>query len=428
MPKARTNKGVDLNKIKKPVGSYPATLYIGNMSFGGKLSRMNNVSNKEIKQAIKEVLKEISKPNELITELKIGEAEALVERVAQEEKFTPEDMKEVRDNILKLVGGWDTYAKIYDLMRNEGESLEEIAIGAAGDAAQEKLLELMFKEAGGNISKVVDGIFICADQYAEDKEKWKNRADALNAKRMLNDFYEKVNERIENKANSCQMGWSLAIEDTNRAYFSFYGIEGNCQTWNVRMLLKKKDEGKGGPSGNYEGPIDIEVEYDMGPFDRGYLENLLSDMRENPQYCIAEKELSMKYTYEYSPTKITRRLQTCSTSINIVSSNTNIISEPIDFANFDDDKKIKLAHKLITTYENDSDDGCHYYFKKISYYKSNNEEKITVKDRIIEDYIICDGKKSLLEDPSNTDDYILWDTTIWEQWDKEKRLEISFPK
>ena len=76
-------KGVDRSKFKGSAKSFPVTLTIGNSSFDGKLSRMNNATDAEIEKAIKEALKEME-----INELDIGDAERLVEKVAKDGEFT----------------------------------------------------------------------------------------------------------------------------------------------------------------------------------------------------------------------------------------------------------------------------------------------------------------------------------------------------
>ena len=68
------------------------------------------------------------------------------------------------------------------------EFLLDTAVGAARDKAAEKLL----KKAGGPVLQVTDALMFLSEKYEQDKQRWKDRVDAINAKRMLMDFYNKA--------------------------------------------------------------------------------------------------------------------------------------------------------------------------------------------------------------------------------------------
>ncbi len=419
-----TNKGVDRSKFKGKGNGYPVTLYIGNLSFNGSLSRMNTATDQEIEQAIKEALDEMG-----LNELDIGDAEKLVEQVASDEVFTDEDMKEVRDNILKLAGV-DTFVDVMEYVLGGGDkSASDIALDAAMDKAKEKALEIALEGvgegAGGVVSTLFDTAVISADQYAKDKEKWKNRAASALAQETLKEFYDKVNEKLGNRAGQRFKGWVLNIEDSASRNFTFYTIEGNLETWNVNVNLKKPDSGDtDGPSGTYTGIVQITVEYEMSAFDQNFKDWGINKSGYHDAVYNSFQQIGnvdMKHTDDYLPTHLYRNLDSTDYSVYlpVPVGKGQTTKTKIDFSGFSDAKEINISHKLTTT-ANVSGGDFKIIHKYTVNYKSDGEEQINVSTV---SNTIVNGESHTVEDRETLD----WDPGVWEQWEKEKWLEISYP-
>jgi len=231
------NTGVDRSKIKAPISErYPVILRIGELSFEGKLAHMSEITGEDIEKAIEEVLKEVGK-----TEAEIGEAEALVKKVAKDNTFTKEDServgKEIREFILKQTG-MDTPVEIIEhFLGINDRPLDEFLLDSMEGAAKDKAAQILLGELGGPVTDVVEGLMFLSEKYEQDKKKWKDRAEAVNSNRMLQDFYRRINNKIEKISKQRQQGWAVSMDqETDSRYFSFFGVPGNLEIWTIDIM------------------------------------------------------------------------------------------------------------------------------------------------------------------------------------------------
>lgn len=425
---ARAGKGVDRGKVKTQQLVYPATLTIGGMSFRGQVSRMDKLTDEEIEKIIKDALKDAK-----MTELEVSEAQDTVDRVAKEEELTPEDVDRVMDNIMKLAG----VDNVADVIRAIGNtSAEDFAVslgGFAADEAKEKALAWILEQAeegagdaAGPITKILDMILISADQYALDKQKWKDRVDAANAQRKLNKLYDYIKEMMDNAAGARSRGWSLWIKDTDRRNFTFYGVAGNLETWTVLMILKKPDAGEDvSAGGKYTGSVSIIVEYEMSVFDEGFKNSELSGAKffaESFKSAAGNLTVTVdKPKDDYAKTKISRNLDSADFSLAVtVPSGSGSVRTAVDFSGFKDDKQISIRHK-VTLKSAMSGNGNNVKTVHVLEFATENEEKLTRT---------ADYNATNLGVNANAavSDTVAWDSAIWEQWEKEKWLEITHPQ
>jgi hypothetical protein len=123
-----------------------------------------------------------------------------------------------------------------------------------------------------NLVNVVNFADMLADEYAHDKQKWKDIAEGANAKRTLNDFYEELQDKIDNyKEKSSKKGWTIDFDHamTYRS-FSFFEVDGNIQTWYLDMLLSQESPDElGSIAGTYSGNYTMMAKHDMSCFTSG---------------------------------------------------------------------------------------------------------------------------------------------------------------
>lgn len=422
----RINTGVDRSKIRITISeSYPVILRIGKLSFEGKLARLSHVTEKDINDAIEKTLKEVGK-----TEGEIGEAEALVKKVARDNTFTKEDSERVGKEIRKFIykqTGCDTIVEIIEhIIGLNDRPVEDFILDTLEGAAKEKAATMILGKLGGPVTQVIEGLMFLSEKYEQDKQKWKNRADAVNANRMLQDFYRRLNNNIEKIAKQRPQGWALTIEfATDSRYFSFFEIPGNLEIWEVFLHLKKFDKGNDiNPTGLYTGEVNINIKYEMSKFDEG-IQDKYQDWIEG-LYKEVDQELGFKWEYknEGSLTNISRILNTTDAFINVPrwSASDKNLKIPIDFTNVDDYKNIEINRKIERTLDHVYE-GIRYQAKSNMTFKTENEEKILYTYEPHYFRLISDGYTGTLPENKVTGE-IPWDSSIWESWDGFMELEI----
>lgn len=427
---AAPGKGVNRERIKEQNLIYPATLSIGSMSFRGRISRMDKATDSEIEEAIKKALDEMG-----LTELEVGEAQALVEKVAKDEELTKEDVDAVMDNLFKLAGV-DSLAELLKVMFGDSsKSFTEAMADYAADEVKGKALDWILEqiaEGGSEVfsvaTKLLDMVVISMDQYEKDQQKWKNRVDAANAERMLNEFYDKVNETLDNMQGMRSRGWSLQIEDTANRNFTFFGVEGNMETWTVNMLLKKFDTGDNvSASGTYTGIVSITVEYEMSEYDKGFKDWCINKSGFYDTYIAAVSaagKLKLDASDDYEKTYIHRNLtgDNFSTSLSVPVAKGQSVRSQLSFSDFEDIKDIAIQHKITVLAKlSGKVKMTHDYELQ---YSSENEEALSVNTT--SNVTVTAGGKTITN-TSTDKQKVKWDSSIWEQWEKEKWLEITYP-
>lgn len=418
-------RGVDRSKIKILSSQrYPAILTMGELSFEGVLARQSQITEEDIEKAIKEALKKYNK-----TEAEIGEAEALVEKVARDEVFTAEDSKrvgkEIRDFIGKQTGTYILMEVIEHILELNDRPLDEFILDTAVGAAQDKAVDLLLGELGGPVTDIVEGLMFLSEKHEQDKQKWKDRAEAIDAKRMLQNFYSHANYRLHHIAQGKPQGWRVSINATDSRYFTFFGIPGNLEIWTITMSLDKKDKGNDKePKGQYNGFVDIEVKYEMSKFDEG-IQNKYQDWIDG-LYNELDQEMGFKWAYKNggSPTQIYRHL-----------------SEPDDYnlyiadmkqkisLNFDgiDDYKIIGIDRQIERSVNQVHDNVHVQAKSIMSFKADNKEELLYSYEPQYFNLTVDGFGAAIPENKVTGE-VPWDESLWEYWENDKVLEFVLPK
>ncbi|NCC69066.1 MAG: hypothetical protein EOM14_12895 [Clostridia bacterium] len=120
------------------------------------------------------------------------------------------------------------------------------------------------------ITSVVTFSDMLADAQTYDRQKWQDIAAGAEAKRLLNDFYEALQDGIENyKQKSDKAGWSIDFSQavSDERVFTFFGVSGNYQYWYLDMLMSQKSTNEyGSVAGEYEGHFTIRAKNLMEGF------------------------------------------------------------------------------------------------------------------------------------------------------------------
>lgn len=286
-PAAAMN-GVDLSRVKFSAGSEIVELQFGNISIEGKASQVYPFTEQEINKLVQETLKAME-----LTQLDIIEANRAVEKAHRATTVTAEDLQRVKDNLLTSMGvvpaagnvsavlgyidqymtskSWDDIGTV---SVNMGESamsdlVKDTAkgyISNTGDLGDEIVKK---GEWAGNLINIAKFCDMIADEHARDKQKWRDIAAGANAKRLLNGFYDKLQDRIDAyKYMSDKAGWQIKFgQAMDYRGFKFFGVGSNYQYWTLDLLLNQKTtDSLGSIAGNYEGFYSITASHDMSGF------------------------------------------------------------------------------------------------------------------------------------------------------------------
>jgi hypothetical protein len=228
-----STRGVDRSKIGfDSLESYPLIITVGQLSFEGEVARGAKATEEDIEKAIEKTLKEFGK-----TEAEIGEAEVFVEKVVRDRTLAEKAVgKEIQDVILKATGLDFPVEVIEHVVGLNDRPLDEFLLDTAEGVVQDKAAELLLKEAGGPITQVAEALMFLSEKYEQDKQRWKDRVDAINAKRMLMDFYNKANSNLKNIAGDERWNWRVSMDATDSRYFTFFGIPGNLEMWAIILF------------------------------------------------------------------------------------------------------------------------------------------------------------------------------------------------
>lgn len=133
----------------------------------------------------------------------------------------------------------------------------------------------------GNALGYLYYLYFLYGKHMQDVQKFTERAEAAMAKAWLNAFYEELQRRIDytkNQKREDDTYWVINFDKATgqRHNFSFFGVGGNNQTWELTMRLQQTeqtgefsfDSGNvaGSAAGTYEGEYTIKTDSDLTAF------------------------------------------------------------------------------------------------------------------------------------------------------------------
>lgn len=286
--RALAYSNVDLSRVEFSSGEEPLVFSFGSVKINGELRQAFPFTEAEIEKLVKEALEESG-----LTELDIKEANAKVEKARRASTFTKEDIARIKKNLLttmETVPATENLATLLETIDKYMTSKSWDDIGTASATMLEKSMTEKVKETAGgflnsagemgknvdmaekwvkSLDSIVKFCDMLADEQAHTRQKWKDIADGANAKRLLNKFYEKLQDKIDRyKEKSDQGGWIIDFDHAMAGRnFTFFGVDSNYQTWTLDMRIKQKTTNEyGSVVGEYEGFYTIVAEHDMSSF------------------------------------------------------------------------------------------------------------------------------------------------------------------
>ena len=207
-----------------------------------------------------------------------------VDKMIEVMGFSEADMKRIRDNVITIVGavlsGWGgvpdkigdvitVLQGVYQLITKEPEEAAKgsgwALVGKGGDYVSDTSM-------GGKGVAWGQAAMVMADEWVRSQAKYGQMRDGLEAGRILQRLYSRVDTKIRNfcyenmDKNVIHFDEAVAKKKT----FTLFGAQ--CtETWTLDMELKYKSKADTNPNhqggyldGNYEGSYFIWIEYDLG--------------------------------------------------------------------------------------------------------------------------------------------------------------------
>ena len=423
-------RGVDRSKIGfDSLESYPLIITVGKLSFEGELARGAKATEEDIEKAIAKTLKEFTK-----TEADIGEAEAFVEKVARDRTLAEKAVgKEIKDVILKTTGLDLTAEVIEHIVGLNDRPLDEFLLDTAVGAAKGKAADLLLGKAGGPVLQVTEALMFLSEKYEQDKQRWKDRVDAINAKRMLTDFYNKVNANLRNIAGDGRFNWRISMDATDSRYFTFFDIPGNLEMWTFNISLEKQGkmrESDRGPFGLYTGSIEVTIKCEMSKFDEGIKDKYQEWI--DGLYADLNQELGFQWAYksEGVKTEIDRWIGSYDSYLDLSPQYARGVI--LNFDSFRDDKWVIIDRKIERSIDQ-TFDNARFQAKDTMTFKANYESNLQYNYEPQYFNITVDGETFPVQYAGvamaqKVNGEVPWDSSVWDYWDKnEKKMKLLIP-
>lgn len=299
-------------RLETKIG-HKVVLQCDQIEFYGTLIRQVPISEKELEDLIRQTMEDLGIDS-------LEKLNEIVNKAEQWDEITQEEIDQFIQDLtrtVKLVPNADKVANILSILnrirtnRDPTKSVDEFLYGLLKDGiidqlekALEDAIELLIREG-----KEPDALFtdlmdeyndlkgaksklsalknyweylkFLLEKYKQDVQKYKDRADAAMAKAMLNAFYEELQRRIDRLRNSKRDDkpyWVIEFDKATaqRQNFSFFGVGGNNQTWELNMRLQQTEQTgefsfdsenvAGSAAGTYEGEYTIKTDSDLTAF------------------------------------------------------------------------------------------------------------------------------------------------------------------
>lgn len=117
------------------------------------------------------------------------------------------------------------------------------------------------------------------EQWLKDKDRWKDRVDAVNGAALLKTFYDTVNNYLQAR-DPDNANWVLTVAGNGKRTFTFFGSEGNKQYYTMAITAAKaassynaygyRGQGTSTPYGTYLGTGAIRLTHSLGGFNYNF--------------------------------------------------------------------------------------------------------------------------------------------------------------
>lgn len=280
--------GVDLSRIKFSSGSEPLEFSFGKISMDGEVRQEYPFTKAEINGIVKEALS-----SKGLTELDIIEANKKVEQARRASEFTQADVDRIKENLFTTAGVVPEAGKALTIIKVIDTYMKSNSwddVGTASVAILEKSTTTWVKKTAGgfvdragelgqnvnkaaewnkNLTAIVKFCDMMMEEQARKEKKWSDIADGANAKRLLDGFYEVLQQRIDAyRKKSEAIGWVIDFDQAmDGRSFKFFGVDSNYQNWylDIHMVQQTTNE-LGSAAGEYEGNFTLTAENYLSEF------------------------------------------------------------------------------------------------------------------------------------------------------------------
>ena len=278
---------VDLSRVKFSSGSEPLVFTFGNLKVDGVVEQVHPFTEEEINKLVQKTLKSMN-----LSEDDIEKANREVEKAKRASEFTKEDYERVKKNMLTTLSAvpagkvpsvlanitrymnsssWDDIgtASAEVLENSMKDWVKETASGFLNEAGQLGKNVSVSHKAAERLLSIEKFCQMMVDEHARTKQKWKDIADGANAKRMLNEFYYQLRNKIDSyKSQSDDVGWQIQFDFASvGTNFTFFGVDSNYQTWALDMRIDQLTKPQEGSAlGIYKGSFAIASQHEMSSF------------------------------------------------------------------------------------------------------------------------------------------------------------------
>ncbi len=421
----------------------------GDISITGELRQEYPFTREEINKIVQETLRASG-----LTELDIKEANDKVEKARRASEFTQEDIERIKENILVSMETVPEAGNVASLLRAadaymKSSSWDDIGTGSV-DLLERSMTTKVKETAGGFLDQagelgenakekfewmeiltsIVSFTDMLADAQTYDRQKWQDISAGAEAKRMLNEFYDALQDAVERyKQKSDKAGWRIDFDDAmDMRRFSFFKVDDNEQYWYLNMHLKQINTNEyGSVVGDYEGEYWITAEHDMTGFKTRSDEVLrnLDGFKDTINKMLATKDANAKLLPKGGSAFIERTISgDCFVTIKESGDITMTLSQK------DDKTDVRISTSAVLTLSLDSSEKI-YNEGSMPFNITAKEEKLQVEGM---NYKIT--AKAGLPSGQNFDFSrtlggggtvdVGWDNNIWKPWNgTEKTLKFA---
>lgn len=288
---------LDKSRIHR-LDDYLVTLKIGDMTFQGKFTNAE-LTDEKLEELVKKVLAEMS-----LSEADFDLLNDLVNTMNKYNTISPEQMQKIFDRWFDMLGavpvlGQATTLAQIILQLNQGDySGPAQNLGEeAGSKLAEKLGDMA--DASGKLGKVAGSALgigkalkavIEGVMESNTAERAVDRALGLEAYRLINDFYLKLNREVDKHYKDNAANFMVKFDNAKAEKpFMFFGTQ-NTEKWTLNMtLFQTESDNRLDIDGKYEGQYTIEIEYDLSGF-QASLDNILQIPEWRNTYAFPEWE------------------------------------------------------------------------------------------------------------------------------------------
>lgn len=337
-------------KLQNNIG-HQLLMQFEDVELKGNLTKQTPMTDQELEELVQKTMEELGIDS-------IEELNDLIKKAKEWDQITKKEINQFIDDMIttiKAVPAAGKVAAILDVLnkqrlKNQGDkalddlmqdmgkgeltkALEDYLDDSAANLAKQGLeaddLLYKLKDYYGALKKLADGIGaglgykdfleLLAEKYGQDQQKWQDRVEGSLAEAKLDQFYDELQKKIDKHKNDKKQE-SYWLIDFNHATgqrhnFSFFGVEGNNQIWELTMTLKQTESTgdfsfdsknvAGSAAGTYEGEYTIKADSDLMAF-AGDIDKAIMNMGDHGLNMQYNKQLTKIFhadNYYYVETK-----------------------------------------------------------------------------------------------------------------------------